>query len=70
MKDIARTAPGGNTEQQPREMKEALPALESVLCTEELNHRPSREPDYERENRALVSLAQALADSLAPFFRL
>jgi signal transduction histidine kinase len=40
-----------------------LPALESVLCTEELTRRPSRPLDYERENRALVSLAQALADS-------
>ena len=40
-----------------------LAALESVLCTEELNRRPARRPDYERENRALVSLAQALADS-------
>jgi len=40
-----------------------LPALESVLCTEELNRRPARPPDYERQSRALVSLAQALADS-------
>src|ERR1700686_2040345 len=38
-------------------------ALESILCTEELNRRPSRPPDYEKENRALVLLAQALADS-------
>ncbi|MGH9715575.1 MAG: PAS domain S-box protein [Candidatus Acidiferrales bacterium] len=37
--------------------------LKSVLCTEELNRRPSRPPDYRKENRALVSLAQALADS-------
>ena len=37
--------------------------LESVLCTEELNRRPSRCADYEAENRALVALAQALADS-------
>ncbi len=37
--------------------------LESVLCTEELNRRPSRPPNYETENRALISLAQALADS-------
>jgi transcriptional regulator with GAF, ATPase, and Fis domain len=37
--------------------------LESVLCTEELNRRPSRPPDYWAENRALVELAQALADS-------
>ncbi|MGH9685526.1 MAG: PAS domain S-box protein [Candidatus Acidiferrales bacterium] len=37
--------------------------LKSILCTEELNRRPSRPPDYHKENRALVSLAQALADS-------
>ena len=37
--------------------------LESVLCTEALNRRPARPPDYERECRVLVSLAQALADS-------
>ena len=37
--------------------------LESILCTDELNRRPSRLPDYLTENRALVSLAQALADS-------
>ena len=38
-------------------------SLESILCTEELQRRPSRPPDYEKENRALVALAQALADS-------
>lgn len=37
--------------------------LESVLCTEELHRRPARLPNYERENRALVTLAEALADS-------
>ena len=37
--------------------------LDAVLCTEELDRRPSRPPDYEAENRALVTLAQALADS-------
>jgi len=37
--------------------------LESVLCTEELNRRPSRPPDYEKESHALTALAQALADS-------
>ncbi len=40
-----------------------LPPLESILRTEELNRRPSRPPDYERESRALVSLAQALANT-------
>jgi PAS domain S-box-containing protein len=38
-------------------------SLESVLCTEELRRRPSRPPDYEKENRALVALVSALADS-------
>jgi signal transduction histidine kinase len=36
-------------------------ALENVLITEELARRPAREPDYESENRALNTLAQALA---------
>ena len=38
-------------------------SLESILCTEELDRRPSRRPDFETKNRALVALAQALADS-------
>lgn len=37
--------------------------LESILCTEELHRRPSRPPDYEKENGALAVLARALADS-------
>jgi hypothetical protein len=43
--------------------RDSLVPLESVLCTEELNRRPTRPRDYETENRALVSLAQALAKS-------
>ena len=42
---------------------EAGASLESILCTEELQRRPSRPPDYEKENRALVALVSALADS-------
>jgi PAS domain-containing protein len=38
-------------------------ALESILCTDELNRRPARPPAYEKENRALVALIQALIDS-------
>ena len=26
-------------------------SLESILCTEELQRRPSRPPDYEKENQ-------------------
>jgi PAS domain S-box-containing protein len=37
--------------------------LESILCTEELDRRPPRPADYEKENRALVKLVSALADS-------
>ena len=38
-------------------------SLESVLCTEELKWRPTRQLDYATENRALTALTQALADS-------
>lgn len=38
-------------------------SLQSVLCTEELKRRPSRPPDYEKENAALVALVGALANS-------
>jgi hypothetical protein len=38
---------------------EAGASLESILCTEELQRRPSRPPDYEKENRALVKLVSA-----------
>ena len=37
--------------------------LESVLCTEELKRRPSRPPDYQAENQALLALAQELTNS-------
>jgi signal transduction histidine kinase len=42
---------------------DALVSLESVLCTEELDCRPTSPPDFETENRALLRLVQALADS-------
>ncbi|MGE5303368.1 MAG: sigma 54-interacting transcriptional regulator [Alphaproteobacteria bacterium] len=47
----------------PLETPGGAVSLESILCTEELRRRPSRPPDYEKENRALVALASALADS-------
>lgn len=41
-----------------------IPAsLESILITDELNRRPSRRPDCGMENRALLSIAQHMADS-------
>jgi PAS domain S-box-containing protein len=47
----------------------AAAPLESILCTEELQRRPSRPPDYEKENRALVALRSALADSPSTIFQ-
>ncbi len=43
--------------------------LESILCTEELHRRPSRPPGHEEENRALVKLVSALADSPSTIFQ-
>ena len=45
-------------------------SLESILCTEELQRRPSRPPDHEKENQALVKLVSALADSPTTIFRM
>src|SRR5262245_43908350 len=42
---------------------DGLVPLESILCTEELNGRPTRPRDYAPENRALASLARALAEA-------
>ena len=47
----------------PSCLPDGAASLESILCTEELRRRPSRPPDYEKENRALVALRSALADS-------
>jgi len=47
----------------PKRNEDVPVALESILCTEELNRRPSRPPDYDKENRALIALIQALVDS-------
>ena len=44
-------------------------SLEAILCTEELQRRPSRPPDHEKENRALVDLMEALADSPVTIFQ-
>jgi hypothetical protein len=41
---------------------QSISSLEAILCTEKLQRRPSRTPDYEKENRALVALS-TLADS-------
>jgi PAS domain S-box-containing protein len=54
-------------------LKDSIPeagaSLESILCTEELQRRPLRPPDYEKENCALVKLVSALADSPSTIFQ-
>lgn len=42
--------------------------LESVLATVELDRRPCRAADFEAENRALLQLTRALAESPREFF--
>jgi PAS domain S-box-containing protein len=52
---------------QPMEQRKAAPSgkptLSSMLPAAELDKRPSRPPDYEAENRALIALARAMATS-------
>ena len=52
-------------------LEDSIPqaSRESILCTEELQRRPSRPPDYEKENRALVTLGRALANSPTTVFQ-
>jgi len=66
-------AQSGDSSNDPH-LETSIPAdavsLESILCTEELHRRPSRPPDYEKENRALVKLMSALTDSPNTIFQI
>lgn len=42
---------------------DSLVPLESVICTEELNRRPARQPEHAAEAAALVTLAQTMANA-------
>ena len=59
----------GKSHDVPVDSSAPTASLESILCTEELQRRPSRPPDYEKENHALVKLVGALADSPTTIFR-
>ena len=65
------TNPGSSVTDRPVEkpVQDGPVPLESILCTEELNRRLSRAPDYEKENRALVELMSTLADSPGTVFQ-
>jgi PAS domain S-box-containing protein len=54
-------SPIGNGADKPP--GEGTVPVESILCTEELQRRPPRPADYQKENTALSALAQSLADS-------
>ena len=43
--------------------KVRVPPHRSMLSVEELNRRPTRDPDYKAESLALVALAQEMAVS-------
>src|SRR5512144_1658096 len=63
----------GSTSRQKIPLEDSTPqagaSLESILCTAELQRRPSRPPDYANEHRALVALMSALADSPSTIFQ-
>jgi PAS domain S-box-containing protein len=55
-------------ESSNREISALLPShelvpLAAIVRTDELHRRPARAPDYQTENRALVTLVRALADA-------
>ena len=66
--DVSESLKTSNDVALETSIPEAGAPLESILCTEELQRRPSRPPDYEKENQALVKLASALADSPSTIF--
>jgi C4-dicarboxylate-specific signal transduction histidine kinase len=53
----------------PLEASTPAAPLESILCKETLQQRPTRHPDYEKENRALGRVMSALADSPGTIFQ-
>ena len=44
-------------------LNHSLSGLEDVVINFELPNRPSKAPNYEAENQALIALAQTLADA-------
>src|SRR5262245_54074264 len=67
------TFPSSSSSREDVPLQGSIPqstaSLDSILCTEALHRRPSRPPDSEKENRALVKLMIALADSPSTIFQ-
>jgi len=60
---VARPVPSKNALPLAGSMPAGAASLESILCTEELQQRPSRPADHAKENAALIALASALVES-------
>jgi PAS domain-containing protein len=60
---VAKPVPSKEPLPPASSVPEGAAPLESILCTEELQRRPSRPPDHAKENAALVALASALVES-------
>ena len=58
-----RAEPDVNNSDHSNAVPNGAASLESILCTDELSRRKTRPPDHEKENVALVALAEALSDS-------
>jgi len=61
--DVTETAKSKEEAPLDTLLPEGAAPLASILLTEELLRRPSRPPEFERENSALAALVSALADS-------
>ena len=61
--NVAQPVRSQNAPRLASSIPEGAASLESILCTEELQQRPSRPPDHAKENAALAALASALAES-------
>jgi PAS domain S-box-containing protein len=60
---VAKAVQSKKTLPMASSIPEGAASLESILCTEELQRRPSRPPDHAKENAALAALASALVES-------
>jgi PAS domain S-box-containing protein len=70
VKNVSESAASPGRDPLTNSIPDGTAPLESILCTEELQSRPSRPPNYEKENYALRTLVSALADSPRTIFQI
>jgi len=66
---VSESAASPSKDPRASSIPDGTASLESILCTEELQSRPSHPPNYEKENNALRALVSALADSPSTTFQ-